>query len=316
MRNGELWGARKMNLKTISRSCGTAIQRIIPHSIHEAFAGYFKLAPEKWPDISSVKADLEIPPLSTSKPGPGIRTREILPGWEHTSVYHVLYLPKDWEPSRKYPVIVEYTGNGGFKSKFGDFISGRPEDSQMGYGLTEGKEFIWLCLPYLNETGDAIALTWWGDRPDHSIASTLKYCHESVAWIISKYGGDPKRVILSGFSRGAIACNYLGLHDDSIAKLWCGFVPFSHYDGVRTQWPYWDANRASALERLKRLGQRPQFICHEDTGADETQKYLAEVMPTGNFTFTSIGFRNHNDGWGLRPCRARNKIRKWLQQFI
>jgi hypothetical protein len=137
-----------------------------------------------------------------------------------------------------------------------------------------------------------------------------------VPWICREYGGDPQRVVLCGFSRGAIACNFLGLHDDAIAKLWCGFVPYSHYDGVRTQWPYPGADRASALARLKRLGSRPQFICHEGAGIEDTRRYLAEAMPSGNFTFVPTGFRNHNDAWTLRPSEARTKLRAWLNKLI
>jgi hypothetical protein len=51
------------------------------------------------------------------------------------------------------------------------------------------------------------------------------------------------------------------MHDDEIAKLWKAFVCYSHYDGESTGWPYPDADKLSAIGRLKRLGGRPQ-----DTG--------------------------------------------------
>jgi hypothetical protein len=49
-------------------------------------------------------------------------------------------------------------------------------------------------------------------------------------------------VFIAGFSRGAIACNFIGLRDDEIASLWCGFVVHSHYEGVR-DWPGSDCYR-------------------------------------------------------------------------
>ena len=52
--------------------------------------------------------------------------------------------------------------------------------------------------------------------------------------VCEQYGGDRAAVILTGFSRGAIACNYLGLHNEEIAGLWRAFIPYSHYDGVIT----------------------------------------------------------------------------------
>ncbi|MBI5684966.1 MAG: hypothetical protein HZC54_07785 [Verrucomicrobia bacterium] len=269
-----------------------------------------------WPDISTVPPDLEIPLLTDAAPGPGLRVKQTLPAWRQTAIYHVLYLPKDWQPSRRWPVIIEYAGNGGYTNKFGDISGGRPEGSKLGYGMSAGKGFIWVCLPYLDDAGKEIAVRWWGDKPTYNPQPTLKYCREAVAWICREYGGDEKRVVLCGFSRGAIACNFLGLHDDATAKLWCGFVPYSHYDGVRTQWSYPGADRVSALARLKRLGSRPQFICHEGGGVEDTRRYLAGAMPGGNYTFVPTGFRNHNDAWTLRPGEARAKLRAWLNKLV
>ena len=63
------------------------------------------------PDIGSVKPDLTIPLLTKGKPAAGKRVKQTHPGWEYTQVYHVIYLPKDWNPGKRYPVIVEYAGN-------------------------------------------------------------------------------------------------------------------------------------------------------------------------------------------------------------
>ena len=40
--------------------------------------------------------------------------RQSAPGYEHTSAYHALYLPANWQPGKKFPVLVEYAGNGGY----------------------------------------------------------------------------------------------------------------------------------------------------------------------------------------------------------
>ena len=128
-------------------------------------------------------------------------------------------------------------------------------------------------------------------------------------------------MILTGFSRGAIACNYLGLHNDQVATLWRAFIPYSHYDGVREGWPFPGVKRPVALERLQRLQGRPQFICHENKTLDAvaikaTQEYLQGTGIQGKFTFQATGFRNHNDAWVLRPSPARVALRKWLQEVI
>ena len=206
------------------------------------------------PDIRSVKPDLVVPPLSDDAPAAGRRIKQVHPDWAETQVYHLLYLPHNWKPEVKLPVIVEFAGNGPYRSPFGDVSTGRPEGSTMGYGISGGQGFLWICLPYLNNTSTANVTRWWGNAPKYDAGPTVAYTKEVVPWICKKYGGDSQRVILCGFSRGAIACNFIGLHDDDISKLWWAMIPYSHYDGVIERWGYPGADRKSALARLKRLG--------------------------------------------------------------
>jgi hypothetical protein len=256
------------------------------------------------PDIQSVPPDLVVPALSENTPAAGKRVRHGL---------NILYLPTDWKADTKWPVIVELAGNGGYKNKYGDVSTGLPEGSNLGYGLSGGKGFIWLCVPYLNAKGDQIAITWWGDKPSYDPQPTLKHLRESVPSLCRDFSGDETKVVLAGFSRGAIACNYLGLHDDVTAKLWCAVFAYSHYDGVH-KWPYPASDRESALTRLNRLGSRPQFICGEGANAQQTENYLRPLLPNADLTFLGTGFRNHNDAWTLRPCEAREKAREWLKR--
>ena len=268
--------------------------------------------------IDSVPPDLILPPLETGSPEPGKRVRGQLPAWHGTDVYHVLYLPTDFDDSRQFPVIVEFAGNGDYRSSFGDVSTGRPEGSNLGYGLGGGKNFVWICLPYLSGDGTRNVTRWWGDAPQYDVTPTIDYCKQAVDWVCRNYGGDRERILLAGFSRGALACNYIGLHDESVAKLWCGFIVYSHYDGVR-RWPYPHSDTASAITRLRRLDDRPQLICHEQTdaarGLSATRDWLTATGVVGNFTFLETGFRNHNDAWVLRPSEARDQARHWLQQF-
>ncbi|TCO85242.1 hypothetical protein EV701_13242 [Chthoniobacter flavus] len=273
---------------------------------------------EEFPDITTVSPDLTVPEMTAGSPEAGKRVRYVTPGWEGTEVYGALYLPVDWKPAGRYPVIVEWAGNGDFHDAFGDVSTGVVEGSRLGYGVREGKGCIWICVPYLNNAGTANVIKWWGDPPTFDPEPTLKYCRATVQNVCEKFGGDPQRVVLAGFSRGSIACNYLGLHDDATAVLWRGFICYSHYDGVRTNWPYPAADQASALVRLQRLKGRPQFICGERGNAAETERYLRETgsWDKGTFTVVGTGFRNHNDAWTLRPSEARTKLRAWFHQLV
>ena len=279
------------------------------------------VAAQSDPDISSVAPDLVLPSLSRGSAGPGRRVKEVLPGYEKTAVYHVTWLPTDWTPGDRFPVIVELAGNGPYRNGFGDISTGRPEGSKLGFGISGGREFIWICLPFVDDTGKKITTRWWGKRPSYDPQPTIRYIKQAVPELCRRHGGDLDRVVLAGFSRGAIACNYIGLYDDEIAKLWAAVIPYSHYDGVFEKWGYPQADRRSALTRLKRLGHRPQFICHETSGnaarsLEATRKYLGGTGVRGQFTFQATGFRNHNDAWTLRPSAARKTLRQWLRRVV
>lgn len=272
-----------------------------------ACAGAMRAA--ELPDVRTISPDLVTPAMTDTAPAAGRRVREALPGYDARAVYHTLYLPTNWRQGRKFPVIFEYAGNGGYSNRFGDVCTGRPEGCNLGYGATGGTNFIWVCLPYVALTNGQkqLALNWWGD-----VTETVRYAKLVVRHVSERYGGDTNALFLAGFSRGAIAANFIGLHDDGIAGFWRGFICHSHYDGVRT-WPYAGSDRASALARLSRLGARPQWISHEGS-VDATRAHLEATGTRGAFTFVPLPWRNHTDEWVLRPLPERARLRAWLTE--
>lgn len=254
-------------------------------------------------NIEAVLPDLVTPQVTNGKPRPGKRVRQFNKDYAGSDVYHALYLPTDWEKAKKYPVIVEYAGNK-WKTSHGTV-----EGSNLGYGISGGKGVIWVCMPFVDAKNRKNATTWWGD-----VEATVDYCKKTVKRICAEYGGDTSAVFIAGFSRGAIACNYIGLGDDEIASLWRGFICHSHYDGVR-KWGYAASDRKAAAKRLRRLQSRPQFISHEKS-VDATANYLKEVFPAGNFTFLAMSFANHTDTWVLRDIPERKAVRKWFSDVL
>lgn len=271
-----------------------------------------------YPDISAFTQDLWPPAMTRESPAAGKRVRAALPADRATEVYYALYLPPDWKPGTRYPVIVEYAGNGDYRNKYGDVCTGRVEDCSLGFGLSGGRGFIWVCLPFVDAAKGGNATHWWGD-----VEATVAYCREAVRTVCADYGGDPAAVFLCGFSRGAIGCNFIGLHDDEIARLWRGFFVASHYDGART-WPYPGSDPEAARGRLARLGHRPVFVSHEvyDVAPGtynivDTINYLARTgRPLDNFRFQIVPIRNHTDRWVLYDLPARQNLRRWLQEVL
>lgn len=264
-------------------------------------------------ELSSVPEDLVVPEVVSGPPAPGRRVRLAAPGFEDTAAHHTLHLPADWKPGGRYPVLFEYPGNGGYSNpKLGDSCDGTVEGCSLGFGLGGGVRFIWVCLPFV-EVADGTrrnSARWWGDAEE-----TVRYCHAAIDQTCARFGGDASALILCGFSRGSIGCNFIGLQDDRIAARWRAFFCHSHYDGVRTTWPYPGADRPSALGRLRRLGGRPQFICMERSTKD-IEDYLRETGVAGDFTFVALPFPNHSDRWILRDIPERRVAREWLARVL
>lgn len=264
------------------------------------------------PNIQDIAADLTIPEVAQGDPAAGKRVTDVTAGWQRSEIRHILYLPQDWQPQKVYPILVEYPGNGGYRNDLGDVSDGTPDSCMLGYGLSGGNGFIWVSLPFIEVTADGSMRNcpqWWGD-----VEETKRYCVATVRDICERYGGDKSRVVLCGFSRGAIACNYIGLNDDAIAALWCGFFCHSHYDGVRT-WPYPDSDPSAAVRRLGRLNNRPQWISHE-MDISQVKTFLNQSGVSGPFTLMSIPYPNHSAAWVLREIPQRTKAREWLHRII
>ena len=261
---------------------------------------------EERAELGQLSMDLNVPVIEVGPANPGKRVKQTLPVYSETEVYHLLYLPTNWEAGKKYPVIVEYPGNGPWSNDIGDVSTGKVDGCNLGYGIGGGRDYIWISMPFISENGLQNQDWWWGD-----IEATKQYCMKTVELVCEKYGGDEQSVILAGFSRGAIAANYIGLHDDEIANIWQAFIANSHYDGLR-KWDYPESDPESALKRLQRLKGRPQFICQEGKGTAETKAYLSNMGIEGDFTFMDISFRNHTNTWILYNIPERKVIREWL----
>ncbi|MEY4378814.1 MAG: hypothetical protein RLZ85_695 [Verrucomicrobiota bacterium] len=267
--------------------------------------------------------ELALPPLTDQAPQPGRRASVTTPEYAGTKVHHLIALPDDWTPDwqargKRWPVIAEYTGN--YFPASGS--TGEIEGAALGYGVARGKA-IWIVLPYVAKDHRKNEITWWGD-----VDATVGYAKTNLPRICAEFGGDPKKVVLCGFSRGAIGVSFLGLHDEEVAKLWCGLWAHDHFDGEK-EWKGsdWGAPlakyRSEATVRLKRLAGRPLLV----SGArEETRKFLTPILTEG-VTFMTIDmlavfgkFPNasaktaHTDRWPLRDCAATDSARAWFER--
>ena len=263
--------------------------------------------------------------ISKGKPAAGKFVTLTAPEYVGTEVFHTLYLPGNWKKGgERLPIIFEYTGN--YFPKSGS--TGEVEGAGLGYGLSGG-QYIWVSLPYISEGGRDNQVTWWGDE-----AATIAYAKVNVPRIIEEYGANPNAVFLCGFSRGAIGVNYLGLHDDEVAKLWTAFITHDHFDGIKewggTSWgkPL-ETYRAGAIERLKRVDGRPYLVC-QNGDKYGTEAFVESVLESvDNFTFNNLSTLEifgsfphplakaaHTDFWAYLPSEYRELTRNWVNAVL
>jgi hypothetical protein len=269
-------------------------------------------------------ADLPLPPLAEGPPAAGRRVAVTTPEYAGTQVRHLLTLPDDWTPDwkargRSWPVIAEYTGN--YFPTSGS--TGEVEGAALGYGVARGRA-IWVVLPYVAKDRRRNEVTWWGD-----IEATVGYAKTNLPRICAEFGGDARRIVLCGFSRGAIGVSFLGLHDDEVARLWCGLWAHDHFDGVQAWSAPWGAPlaryREEAAGRLRRLQGRPVLISQGQPG-EQTRAFVAPLAPknvdyltvdmTALYgTFPNAAVRHpHNDRWPLRDGPATAAARAWFER--
>jgi parallel beta-helix repeat protein len=272
---------------------------------------------QKHNDVHLVPRDIFPPALSEGGPAPGKRVKIQLPSFKNTKAYHCLYLPVDWKPGAKYPVIVEFPGNGPFRSRFGDLSGGLPEDCHLGFGVSGGNAIV-LSLGYLDARKEMQPTgSWWGD-----VLATLDYTKKAVRDVTENYGGDPRSILLAGFSRSAIGASFVGLHDDEIATLWAGILCYDGWEQAdyiksdtyrfdKSSYGYdpTDENGTGVETRFERIAGRPVCIIG---GVGDSKKLNAKHgFPLVYFSKTH---RNHNTSWSLRCTPEREFVRRWLRE--
>ncbi len=255
-----------------------------------------------------------VPPLTNNEPAPGLRVRRTIALYAGEPIHHALYLPTDWQAGQRYPVLVEYAPNFFPPGN----ITGEVEDTHMGFYQSGGVGYIWVSMPFVDDSGASVIhpVTWWGapggPQNPAGAARAAEYTRLAVLDIIENYGGDHANVFLTGFSRGAVGCGYVGLADAATADIWAGFLPYSHHDGV-------NFTPDPGSVRLSRIAGRPSFIGwgQFDSGRNDSMAAAGILtglgFPVETLEVPGIG---HVDNWITTPSPSRDAMRAWLAAML
>jgi len=242
------------------------------------------------------------PPLMEGEPAPGMFIKVVAPEYEGTGVYHGVYLPPDWTPERRYPVIVESPCN-----TFGQLFTGKVDDTRMGYHWAGCRDVVWIVMPYI--LNDANLNSGWGDTP-----ATLAYWRTNVPRTLAAVGGDPGAVLVTGFSRGALGAGWIGLQDDEIADAWAGFYLHSHADapgnGITPD------GGANSPTRMMRVAGRSSLVSWGAVGDGGVTNSVngADLLtsfgyPVQTFAVPGVG---HTEAWMIDDAASRELVQSWL----
>ncbi len=253
------------------------------------------------PPWSPPTARVAVPAVTEDEPAPGRRVRYHLAGDPAGGPYAVLHLPEDWRPGAVLPLIVEYPGNIFFVP--GCYSTGLPDQCVIGAGIARGRGAICLALPFVDRSAGVIAEGGWGVPDD-----TASYAVAMVEQVCREFGADRANIILTGFSRGALACGFIGLRNDRIAALWKGFHACQHYDGDG-----WNgATEAGALERAQRFRGRAVFQTDNPRAKFQTVMDAMRVP----VTWADSGLRAHATAMFLDERPSTEQLRRWFRELV
>jgi len=242
-----------------------------------------------------------VPEVTDGTPAPGRRVRVRLAGESQPALHAVLQLPEDWTPGRRWPLLVEYPGN--LFHVPGCRSPGLPEQGVIAAGMTLGRGSICLGLPFVDRRWGRIAESGWGN-PDETVA----YALAMLAQVRDDWGADPANTVLTGFSRGALACGYIGLRDDRLSAWWKGFHACQHYDGDGWNGATWEG----AMARARRF--RGRSVFHTDNSAERFQPLMDAMGAPA--TFVKSGLGAHATAMFLDDRTSTLQVRGWYRDLV
>ncbi|MDD7985225.1 sulfatase-like hydrolase/transferase [Lentisphaera marina] len=153
---------------------------------------------------------------------------------------------------------------------------------------------------------DSLAANGFGSKAG---ADTVEYVQQVINDVCKNWGGDKDNLYLSGFSRGAISCGYIGLANDEISKLWKGLIACQHYDGSR-----WNQSRMNdAIKRAARF--KGKAIFQVDNKAEKFQALVANTDPSVKWTWANSGLGNHATTMFLDNRDMMIQLRQWFKDL-
>ena len=185
---------------------------------------------------------------------------------------YVVYIPKGYDQTKKYPVILFLHGSG--ETKGGDK---QPVDVGIGPAIKERPDF-----PFIVVIPQSEKRTWKAKTPDGDRALAI------LDEVMKDYSTDPNRVILTGLSMGGFGTWSLGYAEED---RWAALVPICGGGDPRAgatfkDMPIWcfhgaadnvvpAKNSRDMIQAIKKAGGDPKYTEYEGVGHNSWDKAYA-----------------------------------------
>ncbi|MBU6454436.1 MAG: acetylxylan esterase [Cyanobacteria bacterium REEB67] len=152
----------------------------------------------KAPDDSviSPKEAALVPDLTIVEPGKTIREKTKLDGQDRQ---YFLHLPKDYDPSRSYPLVLVYNGWGNHTGQGG--VPGGAEGMEKTTGMSERADKDGFIVAYMDGT-PRDQHSWNNGEWYFSKENDVKYTTQTMDAISQNANVDQSRIYLAGYSQG------------------------------------------------------------------------------------------------------------------
>ena len=201
-----------------------------------------------------------------------------------------VFLPADYDPGRKYPLLMFLNGGTG----------GTGGDASLARNLSEGRDFVCVGVPLFKEKVDPPA-------PDNGLASILIRNPDcKFAWPLYKKmlvkleelvpNIDPAHQILGGFSNGAHATS--GLIDESDGEIARRFSAFFFVEG------------GGKLQHYDLLKGKPFLMVY---GSEKSQRRAQEIFEAAKAAGAKATLHGMNDVGHAFPESEFPTVREWLR---
>ena len=257
----------------------------------------------RWIAMLALCSALAAPPTALARQETGFLDRTVI--FQGVEYRYAVYVPRDWSPGRRWPVILALHGGGTYGT---DGLT--QSQGALGSAITLHPDRYPAIVVFPH--GHADGLGWQGPNGQAAM--------EEVRKALNEFRGDPSRVYLTGFSAGGNGAWWLAYHHPgrfAAAVILSGWV--TSFTGKQSHIAYPPIAPAASGDAYaavaKTVGSLPVWLVHGDAdqtvSVEESRHMFAALKAAGDDVhLTELSGLDHNATWD--PGYQNPDIATWM----